>query len=144
LGYASVHTYIKNQQKSSFSTNGFVNGIQVSFADSQTNSFINRDLRLNSVLFAPAPLLLPITTLAFVQVSQRSTLRLEVGITLLSPLALSTRLIKLLTIGFALGLGKQDRTATGSDFSGDVDTKQYTLSSYGALELSDKGDKSTP
>jgi hypothetical protein len=34
------------------------------------------------------------------------------------------------TIGFALGLGKQDRTATGSDFSGDVDTKQYTLSSY--------------
>jgi outer membrane autotransporter protein len=24
------------------------------------------------------------------------------------------------TIGFALGLGKQDRTATGSDFSGDV------------------------
>jgi hypothetical protein len=39
-------------------------------------------------------------------------------------------------IGFSLGLGKQDRTATGSDFSGDVDTKQYTLSSYGALELS--------
>jgi hypothetical protein len=39
------------------------------------------------------------------------------------------------TIGFALGLGKQDRTATGIDFSGDVDTKQYTLSSYGALEL---------
>jgi hypothetical protein len=31
-------------------------------------------------------------------------------------------------IGFALGLGKQDRTATGIDFSGDVDTKQYTLS----------------
>jgi hypothetical protein len=23
-------------------------------------------------------------------------------------------------IGFALGLGKQDRTATGSDFSGDI------------------------
>jgi hypothetical protein len=37
-------------------------------------------------------------------------------------------------IGFALGLGKQDRTATGSDFSGDIDTTQYTLSSYGALE----------
>ncbi|VVM18734.1 hypothetical protein BSPWISOXPB_6446 [uncultured Gammaproteobacteria bacterium] len=37
-------SYIRhqNQQKSSFSTNGFVNGIQVSFADSQTNSFINR------------------------------------------------------------------------------------------------------
>jgi hypothetical protein len=35
-------------------------------------------------------------TWALVQVSQRSTLRLEVGITLLSPLALSTRLIKLL------------------------------------------------
>jgi hypothetical protein len=38
-------SYIRhqNQQKSSFSTNGFVNGIQVSFADSQTNSFINRE-----------------------------------------------------------------------------------------------------
>ncbi|VVM18085.1 hypothetical protein BSPWISOXPB_4026, partial [uncultured Gammaproteobacteria bacterium] len=33
-------------------------------------------------------------------------------------------------IGFALSLGKQDRTATGNDFSGDVDTTQYTLSSY--------------
>jgi hypothetical protein len=48
------------------------------------------------------------------------------------------------TIGFALGLGKQDRTATGSDFSGDVDPKQYTLSSYGALELSDKVRPSIP
>jgi hypothetical protein len=38
-------------------------------------------------------------------------------------------------IGFALSLGKQDRTATGNDFSGDVDTTQYTLSSYGALHL---------
>jgi hypothetical protein len=35
-------------------------------------------------------------TVAFVQISQRSTLRLEMGMTLLSPLALSTRLIKLL------------------------------------------------
>jgi hypothetical protein len=31
---------------------------------------ILRDLRLNSVLFAPDPLLLPITTLAFVQRKQ--------------------------------------------------------------------------
>jgi hypothetical protein len=29
-------------------------------------------------------------------------------------------------IGFALGLGKQDRTSTGSDFSGDIDTTQYS------------------
>jgi hypothetical protein len=36
------HIRYKNQQKSSFSANGFVSGIQVSFADSQTNSFINR------------------------------------------------------------------------------------------------------
>jgi hypothetical protein len=43
------------------------------------------------------------------------------------------------SVFLALGLGKQDRTATGIDFSGDVDTKQYTMSSYGALELSDKG-----
>jgi hypothetical protein len=33
---------------------------------------ILRDLRLNSVLFAPAPLLLPITTLAFVAVRKES------------------------------------------------------------------------
>jgi hypothetical protein len=38
------HIRHKNKQKSSFSANGFVNGIQVSFADSQTNSFINRVL----------------------------------------------------------------------------------------------------
>jgi hypothetical protein len=34
----------KDKEESSFSANGFVNGIQVSFADSQTNSFINRVL----------------------------------------------------------------------------------------------------
>ncbi len=34
------HIRHKNKQKSSFSVNDFVNGIQVSFADSQTNSFI--------------------------------------------------------------------------------------------------------
>jgi hypothetical protein len=39
-------------------------------------------------------------------------------------------------IGFALGLGKQDRTATGSDFSGDIDTTQYTLSTKNPLLLS--------
>jgi hypothetical protein len=58
------------------------------------------DLQAQSVDLSPFirydPLLLPITTLAFVQISQRSTLRLEMGMTLLSPLALSTRLIKLL------------------------------------------------
>jgi hypothetical protein len=32
-----------------------------------------------------------------------------------------------LIIGFALGLGKQDRTATGSDFSGDIDTNLNTV-----------------
>ncbi len=48
---------------------------------------------------------------------------------------LDRRIDKTKTIGFALGLGKEDRTATGTDFTGDVDTTQYTLSSYGALEL---------
>jgi hypothetical protein len=28
-------------------------------------------------------------------------------------------------IGFSIGLGKQDRTATGGDFSGDIDATQY-------------------
>jgi hypothetical protein len=48
------HIRHKNQQKSSFSANGFVSGIQVSFADSQTNSFINRVLSANGL----SPLLL--------------------------------------------------------------------------------------
>ncbi|SHN93831.1 hypothetical protein BCLUESOX_1072, partial [bacterium endosymbiont of Bathymodiolus sp. 5 South] len=43
------HIRHKNQQKSSFSANGFVSGIQVSFADSQTNSFINRVLSANGL-----------------------------------------------------------------------------------------------
>ncbi|VVM19824.1 hypothetical protein BSPWISOXPB_9265, partial [uncultured Gammaproteobacteria bacterium] len=39
----------KNKQESSFSANDFVNGIQVSFADSQTNSLINRVLSANGL-----------------------------------------------------------------------------------------------
>jgi hypothetical protein len=61
LGYASVHTYIKGSKiklslicpcpvvSTNHRTNGFVNGIQDSFADSQTNSFINRVLSANGL-----------------------------------------------------------------------------------------------
>jgi hypothetical protein len=52
---------------------------------------------------------------------------------------LSIPILRDLRLNLVLGLGKHDRTATGSDFSGEVDTTQYTLSSYGSLELSDKG-----
>ncbi len=38
-------------------------------------------------------------------------------------------------IGFSLGLDKEGRTVTGADFSGDIDTTQCSLSSYGSLEL---------
>jgi hypothetical protein len=43
------HIRHKDKQKSSSSTNGFVNGIQVSFADSQTNSLINHILSANGL-----------------------------------------------------------------------------------------------
>ena len=39
------------------------------------------------------------------------------------------------TLGFALGLGTKDRTTTGADFNGDVNTTQWTLSSYTSLKL---------
>jgi hypothetical protein len=45
-------------------------------------------------------------------------------------------------VGGSLAIGKyiiRFHLDTASDFSGEVDTTQYTLSSYGALELSDKG-----
>jgi hypothetical protein len=64
------------------------------------------------VLFAPDPLLLPITTLAFVQISQRSTLRLEMGMTLLSPLALSTRSARAIAKATARAVRKESKTAS--------------------------------
>jgi hypothetical protein len=45
------HIRHKNKQKSSFSANGFVNGIQVSFADSQTNT-VTRECVLRGIHFA--------------------------------------------------------------------------------------------
>ena len=136
----------KNKQESSFSANGFVNGIQVSFADSQTNSLINRVLSANGLsnviptssrkverwdTWTNAKVVIGKSNGAGANKTEFNLKSLNIG--------MDRRIAQDKTIGFALGLGKQDRTATGSDFSGDVDTKQYTLSSYGALELSDKG-----
>ena len=141
-------SYIRhqNQQKSSFSTNGFVNGIQVSFADSQTNSFINRVLSANglsNVIPTSSRKVERWDTWTSAQVvigrnNGAGTNKTEFNLRSLN-IGMDRRIAQDKTIGFALGLGKQDRTATGIDFSGDVDTKQYTLSSYGALELSSKG-----
>ncbi|VVH64615.1 hypothetical protein BSPLISOX_2713, partial [uncultured Gammaproteobacteria bacterium] len=141
-------SYIRhqNQQKSSFSTNGFVNGIQVSFADSQTNSFINRVLSANglsNVIPTSSRKVERWDTWTSAQVvigrnNGAGTNKTEFNLRSLN-IGMDRRIAQDKIIGFALGLGKQDRTATGIDFSGDVDTKQYTLSSYGALELSNKG-----
>jgi hypothetical protein len=43
------HIRHKDKQKSRSSANGFVSGIQVSFADSQTNSLINHVLSANGL-----------------------------------------------------------------------------------------------
>jgi hypothetical protein len=52
------HIRHKNKQKSSFSANGFVNGIQVSFADSQTNSSVHtyiKGFKIKLSLICPCP-----------------------------------------------------------------------------------------
>ncbi|VVH59249.1 hypothetical protein BSPCLSOX_746 [uncultured Gammaproteobacteria bacterium] len=136
----------KNKQESSFSANGFVNGIQVSFADSQTNSLINRVLSANGLsnviptssrkverwdTWTNAKVVIGKSNGSGANKTEFNLKSLNIG--------MDRRIAQDKIIGFSLGLGKQDRTATGSDFSGDVDTKQYTLSSYGALELSNKG-----
>ncbi|VVM19830.1 hypothetical protein BSPWISOXPB_9271 [uncultured Gammaproteobacteria bacterium] len=136
----------KNKQESSFSANDFVNGIQVSFADSQTNSLINRVLSANGLsnviptssrkverwdTWTNAKVVIGKSNGSGANKTEFNLKSLNIG--------MDRRIAQDKIIGFSLGLGKQDRTATGSDFSGDVDTKQYTLSSYGALELSNKG-----
>ncbi|VVH61579.1 hypothetical protein BSPWISOX_3000 [uncultured Gammaproteobacteria bacterium] len=136
----------KNKQESSFSANGFVNGIQVSFADSQTNSLINRVLSANGLsnviptssrkverwdTWTNAKVVIGKSNGAGANKTEFNLKSLNIG--------MDRRIAQDKIIGFSIGLGKQDRTATGSDFSGDIDTTQYTLSSYGALELSNKG-----
>ena len=140
------HIRHKDKQKSSSSTNGFVNGIQVSFADSQTNSLINHILSANGLSN-----IIPTSSRKIERWDTWTSAKVVIGksngtgadktkFNLKSlNMGMDRRIAKDKIIGFALSLGKQDRTATGNDFSGDVDTTQYTLSSYGALELNDKG-----
>jgi len=140
------HIRHKNKQKSSFSANDFVNGIQVSFADSQTNSFINRVLSANG----PSNVI-PTSSRKVERWDTWTSAEVVIGknngeganktkFNLKSlNIGMDRRIAKDKIIGFSLGLGKQDRTATGNNFSGDIDTMQYILSSYGALELNDKG-----
>ncbi|CAB5503381.1 hypothetical protein AZO1586I_1114 [Bathymodiolus thermophilus thioautotrophic gill symbiont] len=140
------HIRHKNKQKSSFSANDFVNGIQVSFADSQTNSFINRVLSANG----PSNVI-PTSSRKVERWDTWTSAEVVIGknngeganktkFNLKSlNIGMDRRIAKDKIIGFSLGLGKQKHTATGNNFSGDIDTMQYILSSYGALELNDKG-----
>jgi hypothetical protein len=140
------HIRHKNKQKSSFSVNDFVNGIQVSFADSQTNSFINRVLSANGLSNV-----IPTSSRKIERWDTWTSAKVVIGknngeganktkFNLKSlNIGMDRRIAKDKIIGFSLGLGKQKHTATGNNFSGDIDTTQYILSSYGALELSDKG-----
>ena len=140
------HIRHKNKQKSSFSANDFVNGIQVSFADSQTNSFINRVLSANGLsnviptssrkverwdTWTSAEVVIGKNNGEGANKTKFNLKSLNIG--------MDRRIAKDKIIGFSLGLGKQKHTATGNNFSGDIDTMQYILSSYGALELNDKG-----
>ncbi|WP_139699123.1 cadherin domain-containing protein [bacterium endosymbiont of Bathymodiolus sp. 5 South] len=140
------HIRHKDKQKSRSSANGFVSGIQVSFADSQTNSLINHVLSangLNNVIPTSSRKIERWDTWTSAKVvigKSNGTGANKTKFNLKSlNMGMDRHIAKDKIIGFALSLGKQDRTATGNDFSGDVDTTQYTLSSYGALELNDKG-----
>lgn len=141
-------SYLRHKQnkKSGFNANGFVNGIQVSFIDPKFNTISNQVLNANkmsSTIKTPTHKINRWDTWSSAKVvigksngknNNKTKLKLQslnVGI----DRHIDTDKI----FGFTLSFGKEDRTATGSDFAGDVDTTQYTLSSYGALELGDKG-----
>ncbi len=135
------HLRQKQNQQSSF-TNGFVNGIQINFANSNLGTAFNQVLNANgmsSTIPTPNHKINRWDTWTSAKIiigesNGTGTNKTEFNLKSIN-VGLDRRIDKTKTIGFALGLGKEDRTATGTDFTGDVDTTQYTLSSYGALEL---------
>ncbi len=135
------HLRQKQNQQSSF-TNGFVNGIQINFANSNLGTAFNQVLNANgmsSTIPTPNHKINRWDTWTSAKIiigesNGTGTNKTEFNLKSIN-VGLDRRIDKTKTIGFALGLDKEDRSATGTDFTGDVDTTQYTLSSYGALEL---------
>ncbi len=136
------HLRQKNKQKSAFNAHSFVNGIQVSFADSKTNSLINHVLSANglsNVIKTPSRKIERWDTWTSAKIvigksNGDGDNKTEFNFKSLN-LGIDRRIAKDKIIGFTLGLGREYRSAIGDDFSGDIDTTQYTLSSYGSLEL---------
>ncbi len=136
------HLRRQKNQKSGFTANGFVNGIKVSFTDNNLGTAFNQVLNANgmsSTIPTPNHKINRWDTWTSAKIiigesNGTGTNKTEFNLKSIN-VGLDRRIDKTKTIGFALGLGKEDRTATGTDFTGDVDTTQYTLSSYGALEL---------
>ncbi len=135
------HLRQKQNQQSSF-TNGFVNGIQINFANSNLGTAFNQVLNANgmsSTIPTPNHKINRWDTWTSAKIiigesNGTGTNKTEFNLKSIN-VGLDRRIDKTKTIGFALGLGKEDRTATGTDFTGDVDTTQWTLSSYGAIDI---------
>ncbi|MBA5248478.1 MAG: autotransporter domain-containing protein, partial [Gammaproteobacteria bacterium] len=137
-------SYLRNKQNktSNFNVSGFVNGVQISFANAELNTAFNAVLGANGVNTT-----LPTATKKINHWDTWTSAKVVIGeskgegnnktkFTLKSiNVGIDRRIDRNKTLGFSLGLGKQDRTAKGTDFTGDVDTTQWTLSSYGAVEL---------
>ncbi len=136
------HLRRQKNQKSGFTANGFVNGIKVSFTDNNLGTAFNQVLNANgmsSTIPTPNHKINRWDTWTSAKIiigesNGTGTNKTEFNLKSIN-VGLDRHIDKTKTIGFALGLGKEDRTATGTDFTGDVDTTQYTLSSYGAIDI---------
>ncbi|CAB5496258.1 autotransporter outer membrane beta-barrel domain-containing protein [Bathymodiolus thermophilus thioautotrophic gill symbiont] len=137
-------SYLRHQQnkRSNFDANGFAEGIQVNFADTQTNTLVNHILNaneLNNTIKTPIPKINSWDTWTSAKIVIGESNGENTGKTKFSLKSFNIGIDKQLnrdtTLGFSLGFGKEERTVTGNDFSGDVDTNQWSLSSYGALEI---------
>ncbi|WP_369177785.1 cadherin domain-containing protein [Candidatus Thiodubiliella endoseptemdiera] len=136
------HLRRQKNQKSGFTASGFVNGIKVSFTDNNLGTAFNQVLNANgmsSIIPTPNHKINRWDTWTSAKIiigesNGTGTNKTEFNLKSIN-VGMDRRIDKTKTIGFALGLGKEDRTATGTDFTGDVDTTQYTLSSYGAIDI---------
>ncbi|SMN15082.1 Chitinase [uncultured Candidatus Thioglobus sp.] len=130
----------KKNKQSGFNVSGFVNGIQVSLANNELKRVMNSVLSangLNPVIKTPTRKLNRWDTWTSAKLVIGNSKGGNNNKTKFNFKSLNIGMDRSLDedkmLGFSLGLGKEDRT--GTDFSGDIDTTQWTLSTYGALEL---------
>ncbi|WP_138146967.1 cadherin repeat domain-containing protein, partial [Bathymodiolus heckerae thiotrophic gill symbiont] len=123
----------KKNKQSGFNVSGFVNGIQVSLANSELKRVMNSVLSangLNPVIKTPTRKLNRWDTWTSAKLVIGNSKGGNNNKTKFNFKSLNIGMDRSLDedkmLGFSLGLGKEDRTATGTDFSGDIDTTQWT------------------